>query len=141
MPEETKQQQPLTPYDFLKTVSGAPSPAEIESFKTQAPGGRMRIFSPDGSAKRVYIVRAISGLEMESINKQIPENASNPELEMQIAACVKATVWTNTTQDGMTDELYWRRATAGLAITMFRLISKLSDFLDPELLETLSADL
>lgn len=144
MSEEQNQNQPpqpLTPYDFLKTVPGAPSVAEIESFKMQAPGGRMKVFSPDGNTKRVFIVRAISGLEMETVNKQMSQSSSNPELDMQIACCMKCVVWTNTTQDGMTDDLYWRRSTAGLAVSVFHVITKLSDFKDPTELEILSADL
>lgn len=132
---------PVTPLEFLKTVPGAPSAAEIEAYKAQAPGGRMRMFAPDNTAKRVFLVRAVSGLEMESLSKQIPENASNPEVEMQIATCVKAVVWTNLTQDGLTDELFWRRSTAGLAPTVFRLVMQLSDFIDPETVEMLSAEL
>lgn len=144
MPEEPNQPQPpqpLTPYDFLKTIPGAPSPNEIEAFKAQAPAGRMKLFTTDGTGKRVFIIRAISGLEMETINRQIPEGSTNQVLDMQIGACVKCVVWTNTTQDGLTDELYWRRTTAGLAPTVFMAISKLSDFNDPESLEILSADL
>ena len=97
--------------------------------------------TPDGGPKRIFIIRALSGLEMEALSKAIPENSSNRELEMQIHSCVKATIWTNTTQDGQTDDLYFRRTTAGLATSMFQLISKMSDFLDPESLEMLSADL
>lgn len=138
---ETTQETALSPLDFLKTIPGAPSASEIEAYKIQAPGGRVRMFAPDGGAKRVFILRALSGLELETINKQIPENASNAVLEMQILSCSKAVIWTNTTQDGLTDELYWRRSPAGLAPTVFMNISNLSDFKDPEEVERLSADL
>jgi len=126
--------------DFLKTIQGSPSANEIENYKSQAPGGRVKVFTPDG-AKRVFVIRALSGLEMETISKQIPANAENRELEMQIHSCARATIWTNTTQDGQVDDLYFKRAPAGLATSMFTLVSRMSDFMDPETLEMLSADL
>lgn len=142
-PEDKKKNEdaPVSPMDFLSKVPGAPTKNDVEAWKMQAPAGRIKLFTPDGTAKRVFILRALSGLEMESISKAIPAGSTNPDLEMQIGSCVKAVVWTNTTQDGQVDDMYFRKNPAGLAVSMFSLISKISDFIDPETLETFSADL
>jgi hypothetical protein len=140
MPENTEQPKPKTPMEFLAEIPGAPTANEVDAWRMSVPGGKMRVFTPD-SGKRVFVLRALSGLEMEAISKSIPQNASNAELEMQIHCCVKAILWTNVTRDGQVDEMFFRKSPAGLASSMFGLVSRLSDFIDPESLEMMSAEL
>ena len=66
---------------------------------------------------------------------------ADPDLEMQIAAVVKATVWTNVGQNGKLTDVILRTGSAGLPSTLFAKVTKLSDFMDPQQIEMLSAEL
>lgn len=138
MPETQEDVVYKSPYDFLESIEGAPTKAQIENWKTQAPGGKIRLFTPDG--KRVFILRAISGFELADVQKQIPVNASDPEREMKYKICAKATIWTNITNNNLLDEMSINQAPAGLPETLHTLIATLSDFFDPDKLNTFSAD-
>lgn len=126
-------------YDFLATLPNAPTPAQISGYKQQAPGGRVKLFTPD--AKRAFIVRGISGYELSELAKNVPQNATDPELELKLAICAKATIWTNTTANNLLDPMTLKSMTAGLPDTLHQLISRLSDFFDPIQLNAFSGDL
>lgn len=136
------------PYEYLATFPNAPSKAVVESLKTQAPNGTIRIFA---MGKRVYLVRGISGLELLQVQGQIPENLGanlNPEargakIEAEVALMVsaKCVVWTSTTPDGKLSVEQLRGGSAGLPGTLFNLITWLSDFIDPESFQLMTAEL
>ncbi|MGC1582142.1 MAG: hypothetical protein WA766_11695 [Candidatus Acidiferrales bacterium] len=131
----------MTPQEFLATLPGAPSADQIATWKSQAPNNRLDVLSPDG--KRAFILRGLTGLELTQIQKQVQQiqGCTDPDLEMQIAAVVKATVWTNVGQSGKLTDIILRTGTAGLPSALFTKISKLSDFMDPQTIEYLSAEL
>jgi len=60
------------PYEFLATLPEAPTRQMVDSWKAQAPNHRIRIFAPDG--KRVFIVRAIGGYELQKLQAALPQN-------------------------------------------------------------------
>lgn len=132
----------LTPQEFLASLPGAPTVDQIAAWKVQAPNNRLEVFSPEG--KRAFILRGLTGLEFTQIQKQLQNMAtqvSDPDLEMQIAAVVKAVVWTNVGQNGRLTDVILRTGTAGLPSTLFTKVTKLSDFMDPQQIELLSAEL
>lgn len=131
-----------TPQEFLATLPGAPSADQVATWKQQAPNNRVELFTPDG--KRAFILRGLTGLELTQIQKQIQSMAtpsSDPDLEMQIASVVKATVWTNVGQNGKLTDIVLRTGSAGLPSTLFAIVTKLSDFMDPQRIDSLSAEL
>jgi hypothetical protein len=129
------------PYDFLATIKGAPSRASIESLKSQTPNNRLRVFSPEG--KRVYIVRGISALELNKLQNQVSEktNPEKAEQELHIAIAAACVVWTNQSESGRLTEVELRAGSAGLPVSLFELVSWLSDFIAPEAFGALSAEL
>jgi hypothetical protein len=132
----------MTPQEFLATLPGAPTADQIAAWKSQAPNNRLEVFTPDG--KRAFIMRGLTGLELTQIQKQIQGMAtpsSDPDLEMQIASVVKSTVWTNVGIAGKLTDVVLRTGTAGLPSTLFSKVTKLSDFMDPQQIEFLSAEL
>jgi hypothetical protein len=131
----------MTPQEFLASLAGAPTADQISVWKLQAPNNRIEVFTPDG--KRAFILRGLTGLELTQIQKQIQQiqGASDPDLEMQIASVVKATVWTNVGQNGKLSDIILRTGSAGLPSTLFAKVTKLSDFMDPQQIEMLSAEL
>lgn len=131
-----EQPQPVDPYEFLAQFPNAPSRQYLEGVKKEAPGGKLRIFSPDG--KRVFILRGISGLELARLQAEVPKNSSNPEWDLQLKACATCIVWSNL---GPLDEMALRAGPAGLPDSLWMLIQALSDFYDPVQLTTFSADL
>lgn len=140
--EPAKKDGNLTPAEFLATIPGSPTQDQIATWKSQAPNNRLEIFSPDG--KRAFIVRGLTGLELTQIQKRIQGMATpaqDPDLEMQIAADVAAVVWTNVGQNGKLTDVLLRTGTAGLPSTLFTKVTKLSDFMDPQAIEYLSAEL
>jgi len=144
-PGETKpavDRSNMDPHEFLASLPGAPTKDMIAAWKQQAPNNRLEVFTPDG--KRAYIVRGLTGLELTTIQKQIQSMATpvaDPELEMQLHAVVKAVVWTNAGQNGKLTDVSLRTGAAGLPATLFTKVTKLSDFMDPQQIEFLSAEL
>jgi hypothetical protein len=146
--EKTAEKVFSDPYEYLATFANAPSKAVIEAYKTQAPNGVVRLLA---LGKRAYVVRGLSGLELNAIQGQVPSNlgASLPaderqakiESEVAILASSKGIVWTSTTQDGKLTADQLRGGSAGLPSTIFNLVTYLSDFLDPQALELLSTEL
>lgn len=135
--EENKQYQ--DPQVFLKTIPDAPSQEQIKAWKLEVPGGRVRLFTPDG--RRVFLLRALSGIELAELTKKVPPNASNPEEEMKVLVAARCTLWTNLTHNHLLDEISLRQGTAGLPETLYLIVSELSDYFDPIRLQTFSADL
>lgn len=139
-PNPTPEQKDQDPYEFLSRYPGAPNKNDIEHYKAEAPGGRIRLFSPD-NGKRIFLTRAVSGLEMQTIAKMIPANAEDQMAEMHVRVAAKGVVWTNITRDGSLDESDLKGGTAGLPSTLYTLVSMLSDFMPPEAIEQFSIDL
>lgn len=150
--DEAKAQQNLMdPYEFLARIPGAPSKAAVEALKTQAPNQTIRILALGSAGKRVYLVRGVSGLELKQVQSQIPENlgagltpearAARIEEEVAVLTASKAVVWTNTTTTGKLTDADLRAGAAGLPSTLFNLVSYLSDFIEPDALQVISADL
>lgn len=133
------QEKPQTPFEFLAQFPGAPSEEDVTGWQASAPGGRVRLFTPD--RKRIFIVRAIGALELEKIQQSllnIPQERLATELQRMV--CVQATLWTNTTKSGKLSSQDLQAAPAGLAPTMHEVVSELSDFLSPQLIEQLTID-
>lgn len=138
---ESKPVSQMTPQEFLASLPGAPTPDQIAAWKAQAPNNRVEMFTPDG--KRAFILRGLTGLELTQIQKQIQAMAtptSDPDLEMQIASVIKAAVWTNV-GNGKLSDVQLRTGTAGLPSTLFSIVTRLSDFMDPQQINLLSAEL
>jgi hypothetical protein len=147
--DEAKAQKNLMdPYEYLATFPNAPSKAIVESYKQQAPNGVIRIFA---IGKRVYLVRGISGLELQQVQSEIPSNlgaglepearAAKVENELSIRVAARCTCWTSSSGDGKLTLEQLKSGSAGLPSTLFNLISYLSDFVDPEALQLMSAEL
>lgn len=140
----------LDPMEFLQTFPNAPSKVMIDAWKQQAPNGVIRLFAP-GNGKRVYLVRGINGIELKHIQNQIPSNmgdglapearAAKIEAEVTLGVGAKAVVWTSVTPDGKMTKEQLEAGPAGLPSTLFSLITYLSDFLDPEAIQLVSAEL
>lgn len=140
----------VDPFDFLQTFPNAPSRAQVEAMKAQAPNGVIRLFVP-GNGKRVYLVRGLNGHELRHIQGQIPENlganlppearAAKIEGEVALGVSVKCVPWTSTTSDGKLTREQLEAGSAGLPSSIFNLVTYLSDFLDPEALQMMSAEL
>ena len=140
MPDPQEETPLKTPAEFLASFPGAPSPSRIEEFKSQVPGGRVKFFtSPDG--KRVYLYRGYNGLDMLKFEGQVVENSKTHDQDFKIVVVSNCVLWTNTTSNGTVDVLGLRSAPAGLPETLFHLITLLSDFYDPDMLDQLSGEL
>jgi hypothetical protein len=131
--------QPLTAFQHLSRFEGAPSEEEVNNWIASAPGGRLRLYVPDG--KSVFVLRAIGALELENIQKSllnVPQERLT--IELQRTVCTQATLWTNTTKSKKLTNLDLQAAPAGRAVTMHEVISELSEFLPPQLVEKLTLD-
>lgn len=130
-------EKPKSPLEQLKeSTSNFPSDAKIQSWKAQAPGGRVKIFSPDGS--RVFILRGFSGLELSTWQTRVMKNATDPDREVQLMAVAACTLFCSF---GSLDEETLRTGPAGLPESLFSLIQNLSDFYDPVSLFNYSMEL
>jgi hypothetical protein len=133
---------PVDPLQFL-TNAGGPSKAQVDAWKAQTCNGRVKLFTPDGTLNRVFILRGLSARELEAVRGELPVNVS-PErapLEMQRLVVIRGTLWTNINKTNKLDTEALTASGAGLIESLYALISDLSDFLDPVMLEKLSADL
>lgn len=136
---EEKVEPGLDPYKMLEALGG-PNKETIERLKAQVPGGRVRIYSPD-LAKRVYVLRALSGLEWADARKRVPSNSSDPDNDFSINVAIKSCVWTSTTRTQKLSETELRTGPAGDPSTLFSLVAMLSGFVDPSAFNVLSAEL
>lgn len=139
MSEQATTPEPQSFTDFLKSLDNAPTPDQLAALKAEVPNGAIRGFSPDG--KRCFLMRGISGVEMREIQKNIPQNASDPEAEFKILAVCAACVWTNFGRVGKLDPVTLRAATAGLPDTLFMIVENLSDFFAPAQILNMTFDL
>jgi hypothetical protein len=138
------------PYEYLATVTGAPSKIQLEAWKAQTPNNRLRVFTPD-AGKRVFIVRAIGAMELQRLQASLPQNlgaglppeqqAAKIEFELQLAVASHCVMWTNASGDGKLNPDLLRAGSAGLPGTLFQLISWLSDFMDPAAFDVLSIEI
>lgn len=137
--EKQEEQKPKTPAQLLASIPGAPSAAQLDSWKAAVPNHRIRLFTPD--LKRVYIIRGLSGLEVSVIQKSIPQNTTERDIDFQLGACEKAVLWTNTTSSHTLSAMELKAGTAGLPASLFEIVSELSDYFPPEQIAMLSGDL
>ena len=83
MSDQIKEQPQITPFEFLQTFPEAPSLEQIEQWKQQAPGARLRIWhSTDG--KRVYVLRAIGGQELGQLQASLPPNIPPEKVQAEV---------------------------------------------------------
>ncbi len=136
---ETKPAPP-TPLEFLLKQPGAPTVARINELKQQVPGGRLRVFATS-DGKRVYLLRGFSGLEMAEVQKAVPANSTRPEEDYVLRMAARCVVWTNSSPTGQLDPTVLQACGAGLPGTLFTMMSHLSDFVDPEMLDQLSGEI
>lgn len=141
MPAETEPElakvPELSPLEkLLATIPNAPSPEKIAVWKSEVPGNRLKVFSPDG--KRIFYLRGVGGLELSKIQESIPANASNPDREVMFGVVSRAVKWTNIPNF---DEMTLRNGPAGLPDSLFALIQNLSDFYEPVQLFNFSMEL
>jgi hypothetical protein len=141
MPTETDNTPELSPYEQLKAATpNFPNDARIASWKSTAPGGRIKLFCPDG--RRVFFLRAISGLELAKVQGEIIQNAKDPDTEVQIAVCTLCTLWCNVGDaSNRIDDGMLRTGPAGLPASLFQVIQNLSDFYEPMQLFNFSMEL
>src|ERR1039457_5215269 len=93
MPSEPNDTE-VSPLEQLRAATpDFPNDARLASWKSTAPGGRIKLFCPDG--KRVFFLRAISGMELSKIQNEIIANAKNPDYEVQVATVTLCTLWCN----------------------------------------------
>lgn len=130
-----------SPFDLLREATpGFPSNDRITAWKSQVPGGRVKMFCPDG--KRVYFLRGLSGIEFGVIQKQVAAgNFENPDMEVALIASSKCVLWTNSTPHGSIDEAVLRGGSAGLPQALFDVVQNLSDFYSPQQLFHFSMEL
>jgi hypothetical protein len=134
--------EPKTPYDLLaERYPSAPNKSQIESYKTQVPGHRIRLFElPDG--RRAVILRAIAPLELAGIQAEASKfDVAKQLFELQVAVASKCTIWCSFTSSGKLTDSDIRNSGAGLAVTLHAVVWDLSDYIDPAAIDTLSIDL
>jgi hypothetical protein len=149
MPEETpvtpeapvEPSNALDPYKLLEEAKG-PSKATIDVWKQSACNGRVRIFSPDPSFKRLFILRGLSAREWDVAQNEIPQNTPAEKVEqvLQGSIVVRACHWASATQGKLTEDNL-RNAGAGLTLALYEIVCQLSDFVPPAVIDRLSADL
>lgn len=132
--------QPQTPSDYLALFPGSPSPAQVESYRQQVPGGRLRLLPmPDG--KRLFLLRAFTALELAGVQaelQRIPEDKQANHLQVQMS--IRCCLWTSVVKTGKLTENDLASSGAGLASSLYFAITDLSDFTAPAVLEQLFVD-
>jgi hypothetical protein len=137
--EQKTKETLLTPAEFLATVPGAPTPQQLDGWKANVPNHRLKLFAPEKG--RVFIIRGITGLEMTAIRRAVPDNARDPDDEVQCAAVEKAVLWTNTTASNRITRAELVSGSAGLPFAIFTVIAELSDYYAPDFIASVSGDL
>src|ERR1019366_3467266 len=140
MPSEPNDTE-VSPLEQLRAATPAfPNDARLASWKSTAPGGRIKLFCPDG--KRGFFLRAVSGMELSKIQSEIIANAKNPDYEVQVATVTLCTLCCNVgaaqrrIDDGMVGS-----GPAGLPESLWAVIQTLSDFYEPVQLYNFSMEL
>lgn len=123
------------------TIPGAPSPQQIDEWKAGVPGHRVKLFLVPPLGKHVFILRALSGIEMKRIAKSIPENSDNVEREIILQAVSAAVLWTNMTADKKIDPLILEAGPAGLPDSLMVIVNELNQFHDPQIIHANTGDL
>jgi hypothetical protein len=139
---EQQEQPQLTPVQFLAQFPDAPTQDQIDSLKQQAPGGRIRLFH-SSDAKRVYLMRGVTGVELAGLQAKIPQNTDPEKIPGLVQALVAAhcCVWTSATPDHKLNDQVLRGGTAGLPETLHEIVCQLSDYMAPVDIQRFSADL
>lgn len=142
--QEVKDPEVKTPtiYDFLSNFPGAPDEAQIKAWNQMVPGGSVRVFTmPDG--KRVFVLRAITAIELAAIQAEVSKLSSQEKqiFELQIAVAQKCTLWTSINPTGKLTDADLRVSGAGTAPTLHAVVWDKSDFIDPQVLDSLIVDL
>lgn len=139
--EQLTPQQPKTPFEYLALFPGAPTPAQIDSYRQAVPGGRLRLLPmPDG--KRLFLLRGFTAIEMQQFQAEAAKVAPEKQLyTLQVAAAARCTLWTSFVKSGKLTASDLEASGAGLASTLYTAIADLSDFTDPEVLDQLYIDL
>jgi hypothetical protein len=143
-PQETSPEEKVQdPRVFLSSFPDAPSEALIDQWKASACNGRVKVFSPDRTGKRAFVLRGLSAREMEAVEAEIPANTLPDKVQglLQSGAVAKACLWTNVTASHKLSADDLRAAGAGLAPALYEVVAELSDFLPPQLIQVLSGDL
>jgi hypothetical protein len=140
-PETNPETPEVSAYEALKAATpNFPNEARIANWKQTAPGSRVRLFCPDG--KRVFFLRAVSGLELAKVQENIIQNAKNPDYEVQLGVCVLCTLWCNVGDTNFKiDDGMLRTGPAGLPESLFAVIQNLSDFYEPMQIFSFSMEL
>jgi hypothetical protein len=135
---------PLDPFTFIAGFKGAPSKEQIEAWKQGTCNHRIKMYSPDASGTRCFLLRGLSARELEACQSEIPANLPNQDkidAALQAAAVAKAVLWTSTTATGKITPDDLRINGAGLQVALYELICQLSDYVTPVMLERLSVEL
>jgi hypothetical protein len=137
-PNDTTEVSPLE--QLRAATPDFPNDARLASWKSTAPGGRIKLFCPDG--KRVFFLRAVSGMELSKIQSEIIANAKNPDYEVQVATVTLCTLWCNVGDaQHRIDDGMLRTGPAGLPESLWAVIQNLSDFYEPVQLYNFSMEL
>jgi hypothetical protein len=134
---------PESPMDtFRKLFPNAPNAQAVNLLKEQVPNGRLQIFI-SSDQKRGYIMRGITGIELRGIQEDKLKTVApeRQEAEGQIEVAAKCCVWTSATKNNKLSEMDLKSSGAGLADSLFSLVTILSDYNTPEMLMGLSAEI
>lgn len=137
---EQEKTPPQTPMELLAEYENAPSPAKVQAWKSQAPGGRLRLVPLPPDAKRAFLLRALSGVELAEISRSIPQNSSNPEYEIRLRIVIRCILWSTERGENPFSEIDLRAGTAGLVDTLHSMVQHLSDYHDPAFLLNYAVD-
>ena len=131
----------LDPYKLLAEMQG-PSKGQIDIWKQSACNGRVRIFSPDTSFKRLFVLRGLSAREWDLAQAEVPVNTPPEKLEQILQVCIvaKAVLWSSMTK-GQIGADTLSNSGAGLTLALYEIVAQLSDFVPPQAIERLSAEL
>jgi hypothetical protein len=143
-PQDTPEEQGhQDPREYLNRFPEAPTQALIDQWKASACNGRVKVFSPDSTGKRAFVMRGLSAREMEALENEIPKNTPEGKVPalLQTSAVAKACLWTSITTTHKLSAEDLRNAGAGLAPSLYEVVAELSDYLPPQLVQVLSGDL
>jgi hypothetical protein len=133
--------EPQTPFDYMALFPGAPTPHDIESYRKQVPGGRLRLL-PLKDGKRLFLLRGFTALELLGVQTEAAKLSPEKQVAyLQVTISVRCTIWTSIVTSGKLTVQDLENSGAGLASTLYHTIMDLSDYNDPQVLEQLFVDL
>lgn len=138
--EEQKTKEPQTPFDLLALFPDAPTPAQIDIYRQQVPGARLRLL-PMKDGRRLFLLRGFTAIELQRVQQEATKVAPEKQLyQLQVLMASMCTLWTSISKSGRLTEVELNSSGAGLAATLYHAIMDLSDYNDPEVLEQLFVD-